>query len=92
MFKRNVVIESARQRRLRMLRRERIDVLEPLYEQMDFHLAEQNSIADQLHNLQQRFDESKRKAGQLAAQIDDEERYYNHGEVKLIHWPRDCNM
>jgi hypothetical protein len=92
MPRQNVVIESTRQRRLRLLRMERMDVMEPLFEEMEHYRAEENALTIQMHTIQRRLEELKRKAGQVAARIDDEQRYYDHGELKLAEWPKDCHV
>jgi hypothetical protein len=92
MPRRNVVIDSARQWRQRMLRLERDDVLEPLYEQFDDNRATRNNVAAQMHGLQRQLDDLDAEGGRIAARIDDEERYYQQEDRWLVQWPKECAM
>ena len=84
MPRRNVVVESARQRRLRMLCQERTEALLPLLDQIDTNRAQYNDLLVQMHDIQRRVE-----ARRLAARIDEERRYYDYGERTLASWPQD---
>jgi hypothetical protein len=93
MSRRNVVIESSRQRRQRMLRLERAEVLGALYDELEDNSARRNEMTTQMHALQQGIEELKIDAGRIAERIDEENSYYHRGELELtVQWPRDCQM
>jgi len=92
MSRRNVVIESSRQRRQRMLRLERAEVLEELFRQLEDNRTGRNAVASQMHDLQRQLDEFDEEGGRIAARIDEENRYYHRGELELVQWPSDCKM
>jgi hypothetical protein len=54
MPRRNVVVESTRQWRLRMLRLERTDFINPLLDQMDAKQDQYNDLLIQMHDVQRR--------------------------------------
>ena len=92
MQRRNVVVESARQIRIRLLRAERAEVMASLYQEMEDNRSTHNDLIADLHEAQRRVDENQQKASQIAARIDEEERYYHHGELTLVSWLKECNM
>ena len=89
MPRRNVVVKSARQRRLRMLCQERTEALLPLLDQMDTNRAQYNDLLVQMHDIQRRVEVLQQEARRLAARIDEERRYYDYGERTLASWPQD---
>jgi hypothetical protein len=89
MPRRNIVVESTRQWRIRILRLEQADVLNPLLDQMDANRAQYNDLLDQMHKVQRRIESVQREARDLAARIDEVRRYYAQ-EVNIFDsWPQD---
>ena len=91
MPRRNVVIESARQRRQRILRNERAAVMGSLYDELETNQTRRNEIATQMHDLQHELDMLKIDAGRIAERIEEENHYYHQGELDLVQWPADRN-
>ena len=87
--RRNVVVESAQQRRLRMLCQERTEALLPLLDQMDINRAQYNNLLVQMNDIQRRVEVLQQEARRLAARIDEERRYYDYSERTLASWPQD---
>ena len=88
----NVMVESVRLIRIRLLRAERAEVIGSLYQEMEVNQSTLNDLVAVLHEAQRRVDENQQKAGRIAARIDDEQRCYHHGELALVRWPKKCNM
>ena len=77
-MRRNVVVESTRQRRLRMLSQERTEALIPLLalllsttNQMDANRAQYNDLLVQMQDIQRRVEVLQQEAQRLAVWIDE---------------------
>ena len=71
MPRRNVVVESTRQRRLRMLFQERTEALIPLLDQMDANRAQYNDLLVQMQDIQRRVEVLQQEAQRLAVWFDE---------------------
>ena len=92
MPRRNVVVESARQRRQRLLRNERAEVLGKLFDELEDNNARRNEMTAQMDALQHVIEELKIDARRIAERIDEESSYYRRGELQLAQWPQDCQL
>ncbi len=75
-----------------MLRLERAEVLEPLFQRLEDNRAAYNAVANQMHDLQRQLDELHEEGGKIEDEIDRENRYYHQGEMEMVHWPNECKL
>ena len=92
MSRRNVVVESVRQKRQRMLYNERDDVLLPLEKRFKENRAEYYERVELMHANQRLIDRLQEEAMALAGEIEEAKDYYQRGEMEMLQWPKELNM